>query len=220
MIDYILIRKSVKRIILKIDRQGNLTVSAPKRAAKKEIDRIVERHSEWVLSAQKARLERNSERCGKIAVLGKKFQLCPVPSEHSAVYLTGDSMIIETPDVSNSDTINALADEFLNRLAKKEFAESVDRMLALTEPLGITPPKISVRKMTSRWGSCTCSGASIRLNRYLIGAPREIIDYVALHELIHFRHRGHDGAFYSELERFMPDWKQRKKTLICLDLIP
>jgi predicted metal-dependent hydrolase len=67
--------------------------------------------------------------------------------------------------------------------------------------------------MKSRWGSCHREKKVIVLNSDLIKTPKYCIDYVMLHELIHFKHRYHDKEFYNFLTSLMPDWKQRKKAL-------
>ena len=40
-----------------------------------------------------------------------------------------------------------------------------------------------------------------------------VIDYVVLHELVHFKYRNHDPEFYTFMTILMPDWKQRKEIL-------
>jgi len=50
-------------------------------------------------------------------------------------------------------------------------------------------------------------------NTELIDAPKFCIDYVILHELIHFKHRNHDEKFYNMMDVLMPDWKRRNEIL-------
>ena len=47
----------------------------------------------------------------------------------------------------------------------------------------------------------------------LIKAPKFCIDYVVLHELIHFKYKNHDAEFYNFMTSLMPDWQQRKEIL-------
>jgi predicted metal-dependent hydrolase len=54
------------------------------------------------------------------------------------------------------------------------------------------------------------------LNLLLVLAPVECIDYVALHELIHFRNPSHNKEFYQTLDALMPGWKKHKKYLTQL----
>ena len=63
------------------------------------------------------------------------------------------------------------------------------------------------------WGNCLDNKGKITLNFYLYQAGVGYIEYVLLHELIHFIHRNHTQQFYDVLSIYMPDWKERKETL-------
>ncbi|NMB19066.1 MAG: M48 family metallopeptidase, partial [Erysipelothrix sp.] len=63
------------------------------------------------------------------------------------------------------------------------------------------------------WGSCLIKDETIVLNNDLIYAPKACIDYVVLHELIHFIEKDHNSHFYNLMYLLMPDWEQRKKYL-------
>ena len=63
--------------------------------------------------------------------------------------------------------------------------------------------------MKSIWGSCTPAKNSITLNRKLIHYPFEFIEYVVLHEFVHFIQPNHSKAFYNIIENYMPDYKTR-----------
>ncbi|MCM1297446.1 MAG: DUF45 domain-containing protein, partial [Muribaculaceae bacterium] len=70
-----------------------------------------------------------------------------------------------------------------------------------------------LRAMKSRWGSCAYKKGLIPLNPRLYHAPRECLEYVALHELCHFVHPDHSPAFHSLMAVLMPDYKARKRAL-------
>ena len=74
-------------------------------------------------------------------------------------------------------------------------------------------PQIKFRKMTSRWGSCRPKSNILTFNTLLIETPLECIEYVVAHEFTHFLEPNHSRAFYSELEKIMPDWKLRRNLL-------
>jgi len=74
-------------------------------------------------------------------------------------------------------------------------------------------PKIRVRTMKTRWGSCIPSKNVITLNTRLLLKPRRCVEYVVLHEFAHFTHPDHSARFYGLVESVMPDWKERKKEL-------
>ena len=69
-------------------------------------------------------------------------------------------------------------------------------------------------RLRRRWGSMTPTGKLI-INRVLIRASVDAIDYVSMHEQWHMRHNHHGEAFFGLLDRVMPDWEKRKLKLEC-----
>lgn len=90
---------------------------------------------------------------------------------------------------------------------------SLERVWPLVEPLGVAKPVLKGRAMTSRWGSCHCAKGVIVMNTALAAVPEELLDYVTLHELVHFLHPNHGKGFYAVLGRLMPDYAARRKRL-------
>lgn len=96
---------------------------------------------------------------------------------------------------------------------RQTLEEAVERMYPLVAGAGVDAPRLRVRRMTSRWGSCLYRKGVITLNSALAACPAELRDYVALHELVHFLHPNHSPAFHRAMGERMPDWKLRRKRL-------
>ena len=103
--------------------------------------------------------------------------------------------------------------QWLNERAVFHFNKSLDRIYETVRKYNIPKPEIKIREMKSRWGSCHRDAGLIVLNSELIKTPKHCIDYVVLHELIHFKFKYHDNEFYTFLTSLMPDWKKWKKIL-------
>ncbi len=73
-------------------------------------------------------------------------------------------------------------------------------------------PRLRVRRMRRRWGSCTAKG-TITLNPFLLQAPMSCIDYVIAHELLHTVEPSHSCKFVRLLDRVIPEWRERKRKL-------
>jgi len=92
-----------------------------------------------------------------------------------------------------------------------------DRLNHLAEQHGFTYNKISIREQKTRWGSCS-NNNNISLNYKLILLPKELIDYVILHELVHTRIHNHSKKFWTELDRYTGNSKAMAKKLRMNDL--
>ncbi|NCB63453.1 MAG: M48 family peptidase [Clostridia bacterium] len=99
------------------------------------------------------------------------------------------------------------------RDAEPVLGESLERVYPMVEALGIEKPVLKGRKMKSRWGSCHFTKGTVVLNTALAALPEELVDYVTLHELVHFLHHDHGKGFYAALSALMPDWKARRQRL-------
>ena len=99
--------------------------------------------------------------------------------------------------------------EILRKKAKAELPEIVEKYAKLT---GLFPSKVTVTSAKTRFGSCSTKG-SVCFSLYLMNKPKETIEYVVLHELVHLKHHNHSAAFYKEIEKYMPDYKFRESLL-------
>ena len=82
----------------------------------------------------------------------------------------------------------------------------------MAKKVGTFPTKINIKHLKSRWGSSTHTG-EINLNFNLIKAPKNIITYVILHELCHFKIKEHSHHFWSMIAKYMPEYETYTKWL-------
>ena len=98
--------------------------------------------------------------------------------------------------------------------AKRILQERLPTLLDRWVPVvGRRPERISLRKMKTRWGSCTPATASIRLNTDLAWLDPDLLEYVLVHELTHLYEHGHGPGFRARMDRYMPDWTERRRRL-------
>ena len=81
-----------------------------------------------------------------------------------------------------------------------------------SELIGVSPTRITITGARTRFGSCSGKN-SISFSFYLMRFPEEAIDYVVVHELCHILHHNHSKEFYKEIEKILPDYKEREKFL-------
>lgn len=86
--------------------------------------------------------------------------------------------------------------------------------LLFSEILQGEKPTLRVREMKTRWGVCYPQKKIITLNMRLAEKPRAALEYVVLHEYVHFIHPNHQAGFHAEMARLLPDYKERRKLLL------
>ncbi len=107
------------------------------------------------------------------------------------------------------NAIDAEQLETLKELAQGPIYESLRKF---APQMGVTYSRVTIRCQKSRWGSCSGTG-NLNFNCLLALAPREVLDYVVVHELSHRKHMDHSAAFWQEVERVLPDYRQRRAWL-------
>lgn len=109
-------------------------------------------------------------------------------------------------DAQQREAISVL----LSRLLAREQLPFVQERVAVLnkEHFGFVKGKISLKYMTSRWGSCSENG-NINLSTRLLFAPDDVFDYVCIHELAHLEEKNHTRAFWKLVKTAMPDYKEK-----------
>ena len=102
------------------------------------------------------------------------------------------------------DELQKLADEAVEYIPK--------RVEHFAKIIGVDYGRITIRNQKTRWGSCSSKG-NLNFNCLLIYFPDSVIDYVVIHELCHRKYMNHSKHFWAEVEKYMPDYKIRRKYL-------
>ena len=96
---------------------------------------------------------------------------------------------------------------------KRRTPEYLDkRTWSLASKMGVDPSKLVIKSLKGRWGSATGKKV-ITLNSSLLKAPKNVIDYVIIHELCHLKVKDHSPRFWSLVGRHMPKYDKAVKWL-------
>lgn len=93
-----------------------------------------------------------------------------------------------------------------------QFYFTLNRVEYFAKVIGVTYGKITIRNQKTRWGSCSSKG-NLNFNCLLMLAPSEVLDYVVVHELCHRKQMNHSKAFWLEVEKVLPNYKEVRKWL-------
>lgn len=97
----------------------------------------------------------------------------------------------------------------LKKQAKKEIPLLVDEIAHI---MGVSYNGIAIRLQKTRWGSCSSKG-NLNFNCLLMLLPKNIQRYVVVHELCHRREMNHSKAFWDEVGKYQPTYKEDRKQL-------
>ena len=78
--------------------------------------------------------------------------------------------------------------------------------------MGVTYGRIAIKNTRTRWGSCS-SWENLNFHWKLVLMPPAILDYVVIHELAHRKEMNHSSRFWAEVEKILPDYRERRKWL-------
>lgn len=220
-INVIVVRKKIKNINLRINRDKVVTVSASSRISINKIEEFVKSKKNWIInnvnkieSYNKNNVKNYEYIDGeKIRIQNSDYIFKVIECNKNKVEIENDNIVLYTTDILNYKKKKSIMDKFLNNLAQELFNDTLNYMLELIKPFGVNKPNMKIRKMKSRWGSCIKAKNQITINFELVKLSKGCLEYVVLHELIHFLVSGHNKNFYGYFSMLMPDWKIRKKIL-------
>lgn len=144
-------------------------------------------------------------------VWGKRYLLKVIENHGVAgVELTYRQILLKVPLRADAAKKQATLDEWYRELIK----QTVAPLLAKWEqPIGVKVNKVFVQRMKTKWGGCNPLSSSIRLNTHLAKKPKECLEYVLVHEMVHLLERHHNDRFAAYMDSFMPNWQHHRDEL-------
>jgi hypothetical protein len=109
--------------------------------------------------------------------------------------------------------------EIIHEWHKSLLHELIPRLIKKWEPkLGVNVVAYFLQRMKTKWGSCNNKAGHIRLNTELVKKPKDLIEYVLVHEMVHLIEPTHSDRFISILTDYYPSWREAKAELNDLPL--
>ena len=211
--------KKMKQVRLKVFPSGEIRLSVPLDTPETWIkgylaDKIVWIEEKLDLFAQTKAIEKEEHFSSGTStrILGRQLTIHVVQSSKKQVVIEDEILKILTFETDQLK-IDRQINNWWQQASRRYYQEVVERLYPIIGKHGIEKPKVCVKKMSTLWGSCSRKNATVNLNYYLYKASAPCIEYVILHELIHFLYPHHNKDFYDVLTVYMPDWQERKKQL-------
>lgn len=215
MFDYDLTRTKRKTVEVVVFRNGKVGVKAPYWMSRLAIENFLSEKSAWIQKHVGKAEEQNADcQPKKFAdgetyfYLGNEYTLKTGKQTDRGVRISGKNLLIGGAFTSSDERCRRL-EKWYREKAKEHIAE---RVRQISEQTGYVPNRITVKTQRKRWGSCS-SRRNVNFNWKLIMLPEKVIDYVIIHELCHLKEMNHSKAFWGEVERIMPDYRQYRKWL-------
>ena len=220
-LEYSLERKNVKNLNLHVRKDGSVYVSANMTVPEEKIDAFLISKGSFIRNAQNKFKEQEQYKAlpkqyvsgETFYVQGRALRLKVTQATRDKIYSDGVYLFLDVKDQQDATKKERMVKRFLDKQCKAVFGEIVEELYPVFQKYGVAPPILRIRNMDTRWGSCLPGKGIITLNKRLLEAPRNCIEYVVMHEFCHFIHPNHSKHFYDFLAMLMPDWKERKKVL-------
>jgi len=213
-------RKNIKTTRLRVYPDKTVKVSVYKSTPSEWVEDYLNSKNQWVSKKLHAFEKTTGYAATKeiktgisVRFLGEDLVFVVSQDRKPSVFIEGKRLNICAPDTSNQDKLIKQFENWWRKESYKHLRMQVDKLYPIVEKYGVSSPKIFLRRMKTLWGSCNQTRGAITFNLFLTKAKPAYIEYVALHELVHFLYPNHSKQFYNFLSSYMPDWKERKKVL-------
>ncbi len=210
--------KDIKYVHLRVHPPvGRVTLSAPKNMDIEHLRVYVSTKLAWIrrekkkITSQKREPEYLYISNESHYFFGKRYLLIITESnEKSRVILHHSKIEIVVPDKNDK----VLIKNKLYRWYRKQLREFLQKMIDLYKvKMNVFPENFGIRKVKTKWGSCNNSAKTLWFNIDLAKKPKDCIEYVVVHELVHLKERRHNKDFILLMNKYLPNWQVRKKRL-------
>ena len=211
-------RKNIKNVHLSVyPPNGVVRMSAPLRMSDETLRVFLVAKVGWIRSQQKKLQEAQRE----------------TPREYidrESHYLWGSRLLLKVKEEVLPANLEVKSRQLILRIrpgSTLESRESVvhawyrDQVRSAAEPviakwekkLNVSANSLFVQKMKTKWGSCNTAKKNIRLNTELGKKPKECLEYIVVHELVHLLEPSHNAKFQELMDTHLPNWRALRSQL-------
>ncbi|MBO4426048.1 MAG: M48 family metallopeptidase [Clostridiales bacterium] len=215
-------QKRVKNINVRVRDDGTLYCSYPRYVSQAEAERFVSSAADY-LSKSIDKVVARQEKAGKpvkycegenIRVLGREVTLHILQGKKNEVEVIGGDVNLTVKDPEDNAQIKRTYDKWRRASLKRVVLLYCHEVYPHFAGLGVKyPEKIAFGEYKSFWGECFPSKSTLKFSLRLFEQREDLIEYVVVHEFSHFLELNHSKRFWAQVERLIPDWRERRKRL-------
>jgi predicted metal-dependent hydrolase len=212
------VRKDIKNVHLSVHPPtGRVRIAAPKRMSLDTVRVFAIAKLPWIKKQQRKLQEQERETPREYIdreshhVWGKRYLLKVIEADKNpTVELSHGRMILRVRQGTDTAKRQAILEEW----QREQLRRAVPPLIKKWERLiGIEVRRLYVQRMKTKWGSCNHRTGSIRLNTDLARKPRECLEYIVVHEMVHLLEPTHSARFISLIDQYMPKWQSHRDAL-------
>ena len=213
-IEYSLSQSKRKTVSIYIERNGKVSVLVPDDFSQQDIDKVIKSRLRWIYTNLAEWQDLNVTKTMREFIsgegflyLGRSYRLKIVPDQDVPLKLKNGYFNLCLKDKKISPKI-----AFKSFHKDKGLKRISDRVGVYESKIGVAPNKIRVIELKNRWASCS-GKETLNFHWKCTMAPLTILDYIIVHELVHLKYPNHTKVFWNEVDKVMPDYKDRKNWL-------
>lgn len=201
-----------------VERDGSVHVRVPEHLSDSRIEAIVDSKKYWIFKAlaewrqlNASRVKREYKNGEGFLYLGRTYRLRLVNDQVEPLQLKSGRLCLRQDVVTTGNATSTMG-VFRSFYTERALRRIQPRVNYFAPKVGVSPAGVEVRELGHRWASCSSSG-KLAFHWKCVMAPQTIIDYIVIHELCHMHHRDHTDAFWNEVDKVLPQYRERKEWL-------
>ena len=204
-----IIRSNRKTLSISVDSFGRLIVRAPIGCAQKRIECFLREKEAWILRKQAERqgtgiqLPPEDLDGYELLILGERCKIVCI--EENKIGFDSERGVLYLPKKNTRQRLVEWLKENALRILTKVTAQRAAQMC-------VSFQRVKINSAKGSWGLCTADNV-IKYSYRLLFAPKDVVEYVVVHELAHVTHKNHSPQFWSEVEKYVPDYKLKRAWL-------
>ena len=143
---------------------------------------------------------------------GKRYLLNIIETDKPPKVTLKNKTFIELQIKPNTPLVKR--HQLLKEWYRHQLKKQIPPLIAKWEKiLNVNVSEWRIKQMKTKWGTCNIAKKRIWLNLELAKKPEQCLEYIIVHEMVHFFEKHHNKRFVYYMDKFLPNWRQLKSEL-------